>query len=133
MLELLWLSNPLTCDDVFHSYLPAYLVVDFFPCGVSVQGALVQFCTAANPCALASKNRVSDEGSLPNSASLLICPQIYHCNINPQGVICLDILKDQWSPALTIGKVLLSISALLGSPNPDDPFVPSIAQQVYRL
>ncbi|KAL3128378.1 UBA and UBC domain-containing protein [Cryptosporidium hominis] len=48
--------------------------------------------------------------------------RIWHPNISSQtGAICLDILKDAWSPALTLRTVMLSIQALLSSPEPNDP------------
>ncbi|EIM22646.1 putative ubiquitin-conjugating enzyme E2 [Wallemia mellicola CBS 633.66] len=54
--------------------------------------------------------------------------KIYHPNIDKLGRICLDILKDKWSPALQIRTVLLSIQALLSSPNPDDPLANDVAE-----
>lgn len=54
--------------------------------------------------------------------------KIYHPNVDRLGRICLDILKDKWSPALQIRSVLLSIQALMSAPNPDDPLDPAIAR-----
>ncbi|EFJ16885.1 ubiquitin-conjugating enzyme 35, E2 [Selaginella moellendorffii] len=54
--------------------------------------------------------------------------KIYHPNIDKLGRICLDILKDKWSPALQIRTVLLSIQALLSAPNPEDPLDENIAK-----
>merc|ERR1711981_1051422 len=59
---------------------------------------------------------------------VLFRTKIYHPNIDKLGRICLDILKDKWSPALQIRTVLLSIQALLSAPNPDDPLANDVAE-----
>lgn len=47
---------------------------------------------------------------------------VWHPNISSQtGAICLDILKNAWSPALTVRTALISVRALLASAEPDDP------------
>ena len=58
---------------------------------------------------------------------VLFRTKIYHPNIDKLGRICLDILKDKWSPALQIRAVLLSIQALMSAPNLDDPLDQEIA------
>jgi len=54
--------------------------------------------------------------------------KIFHPNVDKLGRICLDILKDKWSPALQIRTVLLSVQALLSAPNPDDPLDNTVAE-----
>jgi len=46
---------------------------------------------------------------------------IYHCNVSVDGMICLSLLQDSWSPALSIRKALEAIRALVISPDGHNP------------
>lgn len=48
--------------------------------------------------------------------------KVYHPNISSaNGAICLDILKNAWSPILTLKSTMISLQSLLCSPEPNDP------------
>ncbi|CAA2939132.1 ubiquitin-conjugating enzyme E2 27-like [Olea europaea subsp. europaea] len=95
---------------------------------------LVQFLVRS---VLHTKVALSRSTSLCLMDTLLSLPRcilpLKHPNISSQsGAICLDILKDQWSPALTLKTALLSVQALLSAPEPDDPQDAVVAQQYLR-
>ncbi|KAK8073808.1 hypothetical protein PG994_004707 [Apiospora phragmitis] len=73
--------------------------------------------------------RVVLDRRLPHGApKIRFLTKIYHPNVDKLGRICLDVLKNNWSPALQIRTILLSIQALLGAPNPDDPLAADVAK-----
>lgn len=47
--------------------------------------------------------------------------QIYHPNINLDGKVCLNILREDWKPVLDLSAVIYGIIYLFYEPNPDDP------------
>ena len=56
--------------------------------------------------------------------------KIWHPNISSvTGAICLDILKNEWTPALTIRTALISLQALMCEPVPNDPQDAVVAKQ----
>ena len=58
----------------------------------------------------------------PHDAPRCKClTQIYHPNIDVEGNVCLNILRDDWKPVLGINAVILGLIFLFIEPNPNDP------------
>ncbi|CAN0410743.1 unnamed protein product, partial [Ectocarpus sp. 13 AM-2016] len=57
--------------------------------------------------------------------------KIYHPNINLQGNVCLNILREDWKPVLDINAVIYGLIYLFYEPNPEDPLNHEAAE-LYR-
>lgn len=51
----------------------------------------------------------------------LIVRQIYHPNVDLEGNVCLNILREDWKPVLNLNSVMVGLQYLFLEPNPDDP------------
>ena len=47
--------------------------------------------------------------------------KIYHPNIDLDGNVCLNILREDWKPVLNLNSVMVGLQYLFLEPNPEDP------------
>ena len=58
----------------------------------------------------------------PHEPPKVKCTQkIYHPNVDTEGNVCLNILREDWSPVLNISSCVYGLMFLFVDPNPDDP------------
>jgi len=58
----------------------------------------------------------------PHEAPKVRClTKVYHPNIDTQGNVCLNILREDWKPVLSINSLVYGLMYLMTEPNPDDP------------
>ena len=51
----------------------------------------------------------------------LVIRQIYHPNVDLEGNVCLNILREDWKPVLNLNSVMVGLQYLFLEPNADDP------------
>ena len=73
--------------------------------------------------------------NFPHSPPKIVClskvieylQKIFHPNIDPDGNICLNILREDWNPVLSINSTVYGIQFLFLEPNCDDPLNKGLA------
>ena len=56
--------------------------------------------------------------------------KIYHPNIDLDGNVCLNILREDWKPVLTMNAIIYGLQFLFLEPNPDDPLNKEAAEEL---
>ncbi|OCF45839.1 ubiquitin-conjugating enzyme E2 M [Kwoniella heveanensis CBS 569] len=69
----------------------------------------------------------------PHEPPKVRCTQkIYHPNLDLEGNVCLNILREDWKPVLNLSSVMIGIQYLFLEPNPDDPLNKDAAEDLRR-
>lgn len=58
--------------------------------------------------------------------------KVYHPNLDLDGNICLNILREDWKPVLSITTVIHGLNFLFLDPNPEDPLNKDAAQKLQE-
>ena len=71
-------------------------------------------------------------------ATLTYDSQIYHPNVDLEGNVCLNILREDWKPVLNLNSVIVGIQYLFLEPNADDPlnkgmYPSSLSKSRFRI
>jgi len=59
-------------------------------------------------------------------------PKIYHPNVDLEGNVCLNILREDWKPVLNLNTVMVGLQYLFLEPNADDPLNKEAAEDLRR-
>ncbi|KAL1918903.1 uncharacterized protein VTP21DRAFT_2284 [Calcarisporiella thermophila] len=73
----------------------------------------------------------SINNNYPHDPPKVRCVQkIYHPNIDLEGNVCLNILREDWKPVLNLNSIMVGLQYLFLEPNPDDPLNKEAAEDL---
>lgn len=71
--------------------------------------------------------------SYPHEPPKVRCQQkIYHPNIDLEGKVCLNILREDWKPVLNLNAVIVGLQFLFLEPNASDPLNKEAAEDLRQ-
>ncbi|KAK6339612.1 NEDD8-conjugating protein ubc12 [Orbilia javanica] len=69
--------------------------------------------------------------NFPHEPPKVLCKQkIYHPNIDLEGKVCLNILREDWKPVLNLNAVIVGLQYLFLEPNASDPLNKEAAEDL---
>ena len=76
---------------------------------------------------------ISIPPNFPHEPPKVKCKEkIYHPNIDLDGNVCLNILREDWKPVLNLNAVIVGLQFLFLEPNADDPLNTTAAEDLRQ-